>query len=80
MSRDHGKQLDREIPLARHDAVEPLANRVGFDVRDEAREVLSVALDGPAILSPRDGTGGKRRRERSPRIVGRARLLESFLS
>ena len=36
------------------DAVESLANGVRIHVADEAREVLAVALDRPAVLAPGD--------------------------
>ena len=62
------QQFERQVPLAGDDAVEPFANRVRVDVRDEARDVSAIALDRFPVLSPGDDARRKRRGKLRPDV------------
>src|SRR6185437_2440144 len=76
-SIDGRQHLECETPLARHYRVEPLTNRVGFDVADEAREMPPVARDGLPVLAPGNGARWHWCGERAPHLALAAECILS---
>jgi hypothetical protein len=60
------QQVEGQVPLARHDRVQPLADRAGLDVGDLTLHRSAVAYVGLAVRPPLDRALGNRRGEALP--------------